>query len=292
MKRTVLTLIAGIWLMMTSLFSQAIPNAGFETWDKDTVSFMGPPVIFDYPTGWYPLTSLLYAMTGMGGIGLAPSTDAQSGSYSAMMEISGSLAGGDIFTSFPVSQLPLTLNGYYKYDGASVMEPAMISLLFTRYDPVLDSSVIVGEGTLELGNMATAFTPFSVPVQQTGVGNPDTCYIMISYLILPVQVPSVKTSRKFWIDNLSFQGVAGIQRNAIPEMKMMQDPASSTVSLTWKPEPGKLYFAELYSLTGKLIDRKDQLNGSVTFSTADLPSGLYILRLSDGRQVTARKFVR
>lgn len=291
MKKIIFTLSIGLAMFWTPSRAQVIPNASFETWSRDTIEFFSQ-VIFDHPNDWYPLASLFNAMFGGGEIGLYQSSDHHgAGSSSALMEISTNSMGADIFTAFPVSQLPTSLTGYYKYEG-TVPEPAMVSVVFTRYDPVADSGVLIAEGGASLSNIVTSFSPFTVDIQAVGTGAPDTCYILITYLYDSEKNAPVKTTSKFWVDNLSFQGTAGIVRNTLPEVILLQDQASSWVALEWRHEPGKEYAVEVYSLAGRLIERQEKVEGRATFNTANLPKGLYIIRLTDGQRTLAKKFVR
>jgi len=100
-----------------------------------------------------------------------------------------------------------------------------------------------------------------------------------------------KSTTRFWVDNLSYGGTSHIAKEVLSEIRLIQDPAASMVSLEWRAEPGINYTVEIYSLTGRLIESQERVSGRATFSLAALPRGLYIIRLTDGRQVHARKFV-
>ncbi|HRY97796.1 MAG TPA: T9SS type A sorting domain-containing protein [Bacteroidales bacterium] len=284
MKRILLSLLFIALTTSGLLRAQAIPNASFENWTQDTITGFGGPVIYQHPVDWSPLSSLFNALFG-GTINIfQTSVHYGSGNHGLMIEVGTDSIGADIFSMFPVSSLPQKLSGYYKYEGGA-NTAANVLVGFTDYDPVNDTSILIAQGTGSLV-VTGSFTQFEIPIVGTGMGTPDSAIIMVEFM-------SGKPGSKLYLDALSFDGTSGLSKPGnLIGMELYPIPMQDELLVRWNASADRTYDIRLMSLTGQVMWEGRSSEGALSIPVNELPRGAYMLRLSDGQNVSTRKVIK
>ena len=167
-------------------FAQTVQNGGFETWTN---------LLFFYEPQGYVSSNYASVLLGTGGLpraNVSRSTSKHSGTYAAKLEsyaqntgdslgvpgllITGALdlANTTIKPGIPVSGgRPTELRGYYKYAEGILPDSGVLTILFSKYNPLLGGLNIIGIGGTVFSNTA-AYTQFSAPKQAAGLRSHTT----------------------------------------------------------------------------------------------------------------------
>jgi hypothetical protein len=156
----------------------AFPNGDFESWT---------PTQSLEPDGWNTINFLNITATPC----VTQSTDAIDGNYSARIETVitpygdtlGFMTNGDISSpllqgGMPVSQNPMMISGFYKYNPVGP-DTALVGSIVTKYDNVFGVSVRLDSSLVKL-TATNTWTPFSLNFSYNGFPIVDTLNLSIA----------------------------------------------------------------------------------------------------------------
>lgn len=291
MKKTLLFLIAFVFLATFSRAQEQIPNGGFEDWQ--THELLG----FQYPVGWDNPNAVL-SLFGLTPV--MPSDDAAEGSKSAFLEskvlnaatdgefvIPGVVTLGTFVVDYvnntatleggiPFSSRPQALTGSYKnYPAAG--DSTMVVAIFTKYLPAKGKRDTIGYGGMFSTETVDSWTNFTVMIYfNDTITTPDTMNVNVvsSNMINP------NAESYMYIDNLAFEYELGISEPvSLLETKLFPNPAGETLNLQFE----RSVQAELsiFALEGRRVITTAVSGNEARVDVSQLPAGQYFFSLTE-----------
>lgn len=282
--------------------AQIIPNGGFEDWA--TVGGI------EYPTGVW-LTTNSFSTGSF--LPVTKSTDhypLDSGNFSVKIENDTSIsklkppAGlggyGMIMTTksfllsrqhgFPITGHPTCFKGYYKFTPQNNDTLLIAILLFKNGNPVSDTILLTG--TSPVPN----WTSFKLPLQYST--DPDSAFIeLAAFYSFPKKFPHGNSI--LYVDNLSFDlrdyVTENIQQNNL--FNLYPNPTSDFINIDISKEMFRKlnmtnWKAEIYDVLGNLIYSENTIGKfEIKINVSYLNDGVYIMKLQNSEQITAKKII-
>lgn len=269
--KKIFTLYVIIMVFTTQLFSQTIPNSGFETWvDANTAN------------SWNSVNLLTIHS-------LQRTTDKYSGTYAAKVQTQSflgqtipgiaslgnidianqSVSGGIPFTSKPVS-----LKGYFKYTPVG-NDSMLIAVLLTRTLGGIKDTI--GGGVFSVKTVVSNYTQFNMPIyyDQSIIGNPDTVnIILLSSAAIPFGVGS-----SLFVDELVFDYSTDIKEVQAIEYKVFPNPAQDVVNINCKNSNNNQVL--IYNITGQVVYNNMFYTSQFKINTSDFKEGIYFIKISN-----------
>lgn len=262
-----------------------IENGTLETWSIDSFETVsGANMKFYHPDAWAPVNGFIYSFFLDIPVSISAVYDVAHANTSARIEIDTLNIGSDLATIFGVNQRVATLNGQYEFNGAPAS--AFFDIFASKYDPIGDTSVIVGVGTFETSsNTSGTFENFTANLQymdETVV--PDTFYVFASYLEGPLG-----TSLKFDNISVSYQ-TTGVSKELANKLTVYPNPSASVIYVNLS-DGTKLENAEvsIFSMDGSLKIKHKKYSANDAIDMSSLPNGIYTLSVNDGRTIITQK---
>lgn len=275
------------------LFSQVIPNAGFETWVADGS--------FENPESWSTSNVTVAMMATIETT--SKDEDAQEGTYSARLEsispmgfssVAPGLAtlgqfnldiaaqSGDVTGGIEWTTRPANFKGYYKYMPQGD-DQAFIGVVFYKYNQTTGVTDSIGEALINPNTTVDTWTEFDLPIEWTSNETPDSMNIIV--MSSDGRFTPVEGSVLF-IDNFSFEGTAPttIENKEISEnITIYPNPTKNSINLTGLSYKSNV---NIYDLTGKLLIKETSNISNKTINVSNLASGIYIVEIetSKGKQ--------
>jgi hypothetical protein len=272
----VLVTLALITLIQNSASSQ-IPNAGFENWTNGE------------PDNWFTNNNL-----GLGTL-VTQSSESHSGSSAIKLEVVSTIFGvnypgqiwsgtGNLFEGFPVSQAYGSLNGYYKFSKAG--DDVVYVVVY-----MLKNGGVIGGGTTLINTSTSGYTQFVAPIAYIQTEVPDTASIYIT--ISDSSDGMVSLGTYVLIDDLAFGSAVSVddKMQAVQTFSLKQNypnPFNPSTKIDFSITEQSYVELTVYDLLGREIgklvsDNYPAGNYSVDFSPGNLPSGIYIAKMSAGK---------
>jgi len=277
---------------MQGLRAQApIPNGDFEQWSN------GKPV------GW---TVDDTTVSGMAFTPITQSSDAHGGSSAMEEQVVGVGFGGQTFAQIPPLAFSGTVSSTDTGGFAYTDQPSSLTG-FYRFSPVGSDSILiivafkkngvgVGGGTGYISASASAYTPFSIPINWGSSEAPDTAYIAIS---IPASSGTSNAGTKADFDDLAFSNAgSAVDPSAGSAFSLDQNSpnpllSSYTTDIQYSlPEAGYTTLT-IYDMNGRVVASPAQGFESsgkhlVKFDGSALPDGTYMYRLVSGDHSASR----
>lgn len=269
--------------------TQQLPNPDFENW-LDLES--------EEPDGWF--TSNLYSMFGSGA-SASKSTDHIDGLYSVQLT-NAIMIGGDTISFItngmigdngpsggtPISQNPLKMTFYYKYEPVGADTAIAMGILW-KFDPGPGVAIILDSVQLKLQAAAT-WTYHEMIFNYAGFPPADTVTIAFSAGNIGEDGNYVGLGSNLWIDNLILEyGPIGMTEVEKSPARLFPNPVKDQIALGGN-EMGPVTI-EMYTSEGKLLKTINIIPGSHA-NVSDLPSGQYLYRIISEMSVVRGKFVK
>ena len=261
---------------LTILFSTIvlcqIPNSGFENWTNGA------------PDNWQGNSTAQFPT-------ISQSTDAHSGSYSVkgtVVSFSGFSFAPALVATFPYTQRPSSLSGYYKFN--SVGSDTLL-IIFASYK----NNSGIGGGVFETYVSANSYTQFNIPITYISSDTPDSVGIEIS--IKPIMSPH--SGSTFNIDDLSFtSGATAVNENSLQAPQAFElkqnypNPFNPTTTIEYQIPKQSYVVLKIYDVLGNqkgvLVNNNEPAgNYYVTFDGSKYSGGVYFYKLEatpTGRQ--------
>ncbi|MDD5087956.1 MAG: T9SS type A sorting domain-containing protein [bacterium] len=282
-KSLVLYLMVGLCTLQMTAQAQ-IPNPGFEEW-TDSHS----------PVGWYTNnveTESWITISQTGGF------DSHSGFYAIRGDViwAGAVPyPPSVWTgSFPCSQPYAELTGWYEFSSVNG-DILSVSILIYGHDGALGNALFIDHSALE-------FHEFSVPINYSETGDPDSAAIAIE--ILRQDAADVNVGSFFIVDDLAFRGVSSVPEElatqTVPTTISLHEnypnPFNATTTLAYDlPRAGHISLRVFDLLGREVAVLKDGVveagTHHVMFDGNSLGSGIYFARLDVGRFSQTQKLM-
>lgn len=273
--------------LTTKLFSQSIPNSGFEKWSKK-----GPMETADNWSGSPGVTKTTssykdsFAMQLKAGIFTNPVTQKQDTILGIAYTGKQGMGPGTGTKGFAFTTRPDSLTGWYSYVPSGT-DTALIKVSFTKWNTSTNKHDLIGE-TVFFAGSSTNYKRFSFDLKYKNSSTPDTATIeLMSSTTMPGHL---NLGSVFTVDQLSFVSPTGTGINtvnsALTKLELLPNPSENFVSF-------KLLFGvpikqiELLDITGKIIQvpiTEDHLKqGFGVINIQSLPKGAYLLRIESNQ---------
>ncbi len=288
-------------------FAQTVQNGGFETWTN---------LLFFYEPQGYVSSNYASVLLGTGGLpraNVSRSTSKHSGTYAAKLEsyaqntgdslgvpgllITGALdlANTTIKPGIPVSGgRPTELRGYYKYAEGILPDSGVLTILFSKYNPLLGGLNIIGIGGTVFSNTAT-YTQFSAPITYLTAETPDTVIIIMgtttSIGLDSASLASAPVGSILYVDDLTFFGNAPNSVGSVDkliEASLYPNPSTDLVNVDYTQTTTSEVTIQLLSIDGRVVysDRiyKNAGKQTISVNVADVNAGMYqlVITTADG----------
>lgn len=237
-----------------------LPNHNMENWSD---------ISYQDIDDWYSMNEFLFSLDTYG---VAPSTDAYSGTYSLMLKanniygdvIPGYLSIGEITMNdeepilpVPYTYSPTHLVGYYKYF------------------PELDDNAVIHIQMLQGGNpiggclyeleASSEWEYFEAPISYGGV--PD----QLTLVIMTGELPG----SELYLDDINFDFQTSIIDKKANDLNIYPNPSNGIFNLSGQT----IEKIEVLDLTGKCLFSKVIMQDHYSLSIKDFPSGVYLLKV-------------
>lgn len=282
MKKTTLLLMFIFVLLPVFVFSQ-IPNPGFESWTN------GEPdgwVTDNAPPNFVPVTQSSSAHSG------------SSAMQGTVLDFSGfpvspTFVSGPDGDGFPINSRPGSFQGWYKLTSAGTGGDLLqITVGFYK------NGQGIGAAFISLGD-AASYTQFSGDITWITADVPDSAIIV--GVVVNGGGGQVNLGTTFLLDDLTFSAATAVQsdENTALSFELSQNypnPFNPTTTISYTIPKSSLVTLKVYNLLGQEVARlvnENQFAGkhSVKFIGTDLPSGLYVYKITAGNFTQTRKMM-
>lgn len=297
-------LLFALTVVTAAAFAQ-VPNNNFELWETETGMTSEEPTFWSTsnPTVEQPPVSSAANVTKATGADAYNTTSVKLLSIPVfgVFKATGALVSGTIefvqspsyaflFTGgFPYTSRPGFLTGYYKYTPAT-NDSGRISVLLTKWNMSSQTRETVATGAWYPKNATAGYEQFGVQLNYTagpiGDQNPDTALIVI--LSSNDMVASGSAGSTLFVDDLLFQYGASINEVTASSINVYPNPA--TDRLIMDVIPGEHSIANIYDMTGRLVNKLNVTGNSIDVSV--LNNGQYILELRNDNGMSRSTFAK
>jgi len=294
MKKLILTSLLFLFFV-SGTFAQAIPNGSFENW----TTYTSGSYVFETPDGWKTTDSItLAASAGFMHSAVKESAEVHSGNFALKLigwtalgsPVPGAASNGDIDigTLSIVKGTPDTVRhakllGQYRFEPIGG-DTCYIMVAMMKRNSITNQRDTIGFGqfTASTASGGTGYSPFEIILNYNSTEKPDSMLIVL--LTSPLRIGSGHVNTVLYVDNLSFNGVVGIDEieTNINSVELYPSPASTqmTIRVDLKKPVALIY--SVHDVKGKHVisDVLEPYETSVNVS--GLPAGNYTLNLLQG----------
>jgi hypothetical protein len=286
-------------LFSVGLYSQQIPNAGFENW----TSFGN----YSNPDQWDTPNEETSAIPFVGEAVVFKESSAQSGSYACRMEVKdipliGVVPGmatlgnlfvnlttlsGEITGGVPFTGNPYYLRGFYKFEPHGT-DSCFVGLIF--YKNTNGVSDTIAAGFFSAKTAQTTWAPFEAIITWDTLIAPDTMNILCMSSLSETSTPGTK----LWVDNLSFDYAVPVPHFATSKHLNAFLSNHNQITVKYDLELNQSIKLELIDVSGRRVwQYTDYAMGGETRSyvVPNLGKGMYILKVQAGNDSYIRKFL-
>lgn len=293
MKKQLLTLVFGL----SALAGNAqLQNLDFENWNSPVTSSYNS----NSPTGWTWTNG--FSIISPWQFYSPPSTVSQSGQYALTLNVWYNYTKDATLQTAAINSRPTALNGYYKYtenlvlgnNNQMVNDTAEVSVYLTKWNAAFSRNDTVGAGKISL-NEIQSFTPFKVNINYSSNATPDSITVFLdpslvrragaggTYMVIGTGVGSY-----FTVDNLSLEAGNLSAGTLSPNDRIRIFPNPSTDIIHFSDFTGTVTIA---AMNGQII-WSQAVKQHQGLSIQDLPAGIYMLTLDDGKTIQKSKIVK
>ncbi len=272
MKIVILALL--LCSISTILYAQ-IPNAGFENWIDEFT-----------PQDWNNLNASESHP-------ISRTSSAYTGSYAIKLEATeymGKTVLPGIYMSYPANKNYGRISGYYQFYPANDQD--ILNISATTYDGKFGN-----DGSIKIQAAAPTYMPFSFDIENDLSGASGYLFIKID-----IRNSSYTPGAYALIDQLSFDQATSAEsiNNQLPSEYSLEqnypNPFNPSTTIEFSIPQESFVELKVFDVLGKEVatlvsDNYSAGNYKTNFGAKDLPSGMYIARISAGEYVQTRKML-
>jgi|GEM_PF-2109035 len=284
--------------------AQQLTNSGFETWTSSTPSA---------PTSWATLDQAVASSAFGGFIGatsfVTKSTSPYAGNYAATLTTQNLSSFGTFpaalvyggmalvgttptITGTPYTFSPASVSYYAK--GTVISGDSAPSIVFlTKWNTTTNKRDTIAGGVDFLNSSLTStYTLRTFPIQYQIFGvAPDTINYVISSSVITSGSATLGTS--ITVDAITLSGnMAGITSNHAVQANSVAYPNPAVNQITLATTSEKAKYANVYDLTGRLMNKFEMTNKQINIDLNSFNSGMYIYVITDenNHSISTSKF--
>jgi FlgD Ig-like domain len=267
----------------TKTINAQIPNGDFESW-----------------TNGLPDSFIAYNIT--------QSTDKYSGNFAAKGTVDSlfsQLLAPQLLTLFPISKVPASLTGYYKFTPLGPNE--VLTMVVQLFKDSTFSSYLSAGGYEQIGTPATSYNKFTVPIYGDATGATYMDFSMTIEDTSNLENPPVKGSF-FIVDDLQLSETAtGITEQVSSSPKKFElnqnypNPFNPSTNISYSIPDQDFVKLDIYNITGELVKNLVDENqtagthqviwdGKNTFGR-QVSSGVYFYRIISRKYNSIKKMI-
>lgn len=275
------------------LANAQLQNSSFENWQNPITDIPNKPVGWIRTNGDPMSEEFDFPFQNL------PITTSQHGDYALRLSVWYGFDKDMAVQTAPISSRPEALTGYYTYTDDLIFSNALgyvndeaeVAVYLTKWNAALSQNDTIGTGRILLGAVNN-YTVFHRPVTYTSNAVPDKARVVLNpsanvrvpgggqFMAADLNISSILT-----IDNLTFVETMSNEDHEKNTIKTYPNPTRDIISIF-----GFEGHAELFDTTGKKVLSQHYSDSPINISS--LQQGIYLLRLDDGRKVTASKIIK
>lgn len=309
--KSILIIVASLFITVVNLLGQEIPNYDMENW----VNTETP----ERPAGWLTNANFVTTQCTPAVCTALKTNDANNGSWAAelrAMECTDDFFQQQIFMVFltcgsnidypnlvsgiAFNQRPSEMNFYYKFLSVnSDIGYAKVVLIDTASDGSMNQ--IIGEGSVDIIYDISTYTLMTIPINYYSSDTPDMIqiYFSTSKIVflnndlnaIPGSGANVGTT--LWIDDISLTGgTMGTRKFVDSELiRIFPNPADETffIEISNKYKSNKS-ICRIENIGGQLIKTVNLQDANI-IDIKNLCNGLYILKIEFDNDIVVRKLI-
>jgi len=282
-QKSTLRILAAIVLISFDVSAQ-VPNLGFENWTSGN------------PDGWF--------VSNIPGFGVPVTQYApgHSGSSAAQGQSVIVVSTGDTLppailsgtpgSGFPISQAYSTLEFYYQ---CNLTGGDLFSVDVYIYNA---SNTVIAASNEDISINATGWTLKSIPINYFGGGTATKAVIQFTMLPNPSSGAGYPNPASYYrVDDVSLSGTTSIEEDHDADnIRLFPNPANTDAAIYISNSVTGNAELFLYDLKGsvvkQLLTTMTANNFKWKFSVADLPQGIYAVRIVSGKKQWLSRFVK
>lgn len=262
-----------------------VKNSNFSQWENDSIITASNNTIhYQRPSAWAPVSGFLISFFMDTPIPLSMYIDSNNDT-AALIHIDTNQMGTDMATVISTNQKPYSFSANYKFNGSP--SAASIEVYATKYDPTIDSSILVGIGVASISENTTGeFQSISSDIYYLDESIvPDSILIFATYLDGAV-------GSLFIVDDIQLSyTLTGIEYDKHKKINVYPNPAKNFIALNSENNSNEQMKLEIYSPEGKLLKKIESYMPNQSIDISDLISGMYMLRIHTKAEVISKKIV-
>jgi|GEM_PF-1508256 len=274
-------------IMLPGISFAQIANSGFENWSGNVPDNWTSNNLA--PLNLYPIT---------------PSNDSHSGSFAARGEVLDSpITPGNVYgpllqsSGSPLTSAPGSISGWYKFSSPQPTSSLLVSALTVDAD-----GAVTGIATGQFYTVSSTYSSFALNIDYSFGSNEPTVGISISVLLANDQESS-DIGAWFLLDDLALNaGTVGLndlsqEPFSFNVSEAYPQPSAQSATLRLNLERPEMIRVEIRDVQGRLLETLvnstlGQGEHLLTWNPhSDVPSGLYIARISNGKEAITRSLL-
>ncbi len=272
--------IVGIFISLTSLAQNPVPNPGFEDWvdygNYEDPSGWGSNNYLSADFGVKPVESDIVSVEGLSAKMVTK--------VGQNLSVPGFLCSNGVFdvntlsclNGFPVTEAYSYFNGYAMYNPADADLAGITAYLWMWSGP---TKVMLAVADLTFTDTNSDFEYFSAPFNYTNSGTPDSALIEVRSSIYGGQNPPAGS--KLRVDNFELTNFTAVENLKNIVVSIYPNPATEMLSLHIPPTSEKLFII-VFDFAGRVMTQAYLPANEYQFSVKDFTAGIYYLQVSEG----------
>ncbi len=265
--------------------SSFVTNSNFSLWENDSLLTSTDSMIhFERPTDWAPVTGYLVSFFMNTPIPLSMRVD-NNNDTAAVITIDSNQVGTDIATIVATQQRAFSISANYKFNGSP--STAAIEIYATKYNALLDSTIIVGIGMASVSeNTGNNFQSTRADIYYLDEFTiPDTFIVFASYF-------EGTTGSEFIVDDVQLSYTAtGINNELSNKVNAYPNPTTDFVKFNFDQLNASTAKLEIMSIDGRIIKTIDDIKSNQSVDINELNSGIYMFKLYTTEGVIVKKIL-
>ena len=296
MKRIKNKLLALTFVTLPVIGNTQVGNLDFEIWDHPVTDQM----FSNLPTDWLMLSPGNTEPSVLNVFYFPPATDAQNGDYALTVSVWYNYTKDVAIQIKPYTSRPIALKGFYTYtentiwgQSGEISDLAQVGVYLTKWNTTTQHRDTIGTGVLNL-EAAAEYTPFTNPITYSDASTlPDSIRMIVDPSMLRRKgaegslISQLGASSFFTVDNFELitEQTTGLEEWS-SRYEVYPNPATDLLQIK-----GFEGLIELFDVNGRHL-QTEELDFQESFPMSHLQTGVYMLRLNDGKQIGQLRIVK
>lgn len=284
------------FFLNANLFSQTIPNAGFENWTTTT---------YADPDNWGTLNATTFPL---GATTVDQASPGFSGNYFIQIAtknippmgiVPGYAVTGNIDPvtyaasgGFPISVRPASITGMCQYMAGSLTDYATIVVFLSKWNTTTGIRDTISYTKYLFLGMEMAWISFDIPLLYQSPLTPDTALI-----ILGASFDHPAAFSYLWVDDIAFSGIESTIENESYQnsLTIFPNPSNGYLNLMCHADQISNVTIQLIDLCGKICLEKNVGceigENQIRFDLEGIENGIYFIHFQTEKTVKTEKII-